>query len=51
MVQFYDEDEDELCSFCDGSGEGYAPDSRCQYCSPTTKKEKYYDKYGDRDED
>ena len=52
MVRFYDdEDEEDICTFCDGSGEGYAPGSRCLHCSPSAKKEAYLEEYGDREED
>ncbi len=27
-----EEQEEKWCWFCDGSGEGYAPDSRCSHC-------------------
>lgn len=31
--------EDGLCYWCDGSGEGYAPDTSCRACSSVAEKE------------
>lgn len=43
--------KDEICKFCDGSGEGLQPDSKCSYCSQSAIERRLYEEYAEREED
>jgi DnaJ-class molecular chaperone len=43
--------DENSCQMCDGSGEGYAPDSRCYYCKGRGVRLEEYEPEYEKDDD